>query len=62
MDWQKEFFKLGVDVQQRYLMAANRTGKSYASAFEIACHATGLYPDWWCGFKYDYPPSNLDRW
>ena len=57
IEWQKNFFKKGKDIQQRYLMAANRTGKSYASAFEIACHATGIYPEWWEGFRYDYAPA-----
>ena len=56
-EWQMEFFAKGKDVQQRYLMAANRVGKSYCSAYELALHATGDYPDWWEGFRYDYPPK-----
>ena len=36
----------------RVVMGGNRTGKSEISAFETACHATGLYPAWWTGVKY----------
>lgn len=36
-------------------MAANRIGKSYCGAFELAVHVTGLYPDWWKGKRYKGP-------
>ena len=36
-------------------MAANRVGKTYSAAFELACHLTGNYPEWWEGLRFDYP-------
>lgn len=34
-------------------MAANQVGKTWAAGFELAMHATGLYPDWWQGRRWD---------
>jgi phage terminase large subunit-like protein len=34
-------------------MAANQVGKTWAAGFELAMHATGLYPDWWEGRRWD---------
>ena len=34
-------------------MAANQVGKTWAAGFELAMHATGLYPDWWIGRRYE---------
>mgnify|MGYP003109216134 FL=1 len=53
--FQKNFHDLGSEANQRLLMAANRVGKSYVGAMEIAIHLTGEYPDWWEGRKYDKP-------
>lgn len=50
--WQLEFHNAGKDNQERMLMAANRPGKTYSAAAEVAFHATGLYPDWWQGRKF----------
>lgn len=47
-----EFFTKGYDHSQRAFIAANRTGKTLAGAFEISCHLTGLYPKWWQGRKF----------
>lgn len=55
--WQIELYKDGKDHPQRLLMAANRVGKSMGAAFEVACHLTGLYPDWWEGLRFDDPPT-----
>jgi len=44
---------------QKALMAANRVGKSFSAAQEVAIHATGLYPDWWEGMRYRKPPVIL---
>jgi len=35
--------------------AGNRCGKSETGAFKAACHATGKYPDWWEGIRFDRP-------
>jgi phage terminase large subunit-like protein len=50
-----EFFWAGSQVPQRCFMAANRVGKTRAGAFEMTCHLTGLYPDWWEGKRFDVP-------
>jgi phage terminase large subunit-like protein len=53
--WQKEFFSWGKDTKERALFAANRVGKTYSAAREVAYHLTGIYPDWWEGRRYDFP-------
>lgn len=55
--WQDKLYKAGASNKQRLLMAANRVGKTYSAAFEVACHATGMYPDWWEGARFDYAPK-----
>jgi phage terminase large subunit-like protein len=40
-------------------MAANQSGKTLASAIELACHATGKYPPWWPGRRFD---KSTDGW
>src|SRR5262245_27506525 len=52
---QREFLKLGALGRERLLMAANRVGKSEVGAFEAAVHATGMYPAWWDGRRFDGP-------
>lgn len=48
-DYQKKFYEAGAHYKQRYLRAANRVGKTYGAAYEMALHLTGLYPDTWKG-------------
>lgn len=36
-------------------MAGNQLGKTIAGGAEVAMHATGLYPDWWPGRRFDRP-------
>lgn len=36
-------------------MAGNQLGKTFSGAAEAAIHATGLYPDWWTGRRWDRP-------
>jgi phage terminase large subunit-like protein len=36
-------------------MAANQVGKTIAAGYELAMHATGVYPDWWVGRRWDRP-------
>lgn len=40
-------------VRERLLMAGNQLGKTWAGAYEMAMHLTGLYPDWWQGRRFD---------
>lgn len=53
--WQRKFYAAGMANKQRTLLAANRTGKTYSAAFEVACHLTGQYPEWWDGYRFDHP-------
>lgn len=52
---QQDFFDGGVLWRERLLMAGNQVGKTYAGAFELTCHLTGIYPDWWLGRRWDRP-------
>jgi len=36
-------------------MAGNQLGKTLAGGFEAAIHATGRYPEWWTGRRFDRP-------
>lgn len=53
--WQEKLLNSSKENKQTLLMAANRVGKSFTGAANIAFHATGLYPDWWQGQKWDQP-------
>lgn len=50
-----EFFKAGASYRERIFIAANRVGKSVAGGYEVACHLTGVYPDWWEGKRFNKP-------
>ena len=51
-----KFFELGSQFSERCIMAANRIGKSEGiGAYETTLHATGDYPDWWPGHRFDSP-------
>ena len=52
---QIEFFDLGASKRERMLRAGNQLGKTEGGAFEMACHLTGEYPDWWFGLRFDHP-------
>lgn len=54
-----EFIELGSKFRQRLFMAANRVGKSELGAFETVLHATGDYPDWWNGKRFNEPTNIL---
>jgi phage terminase large subunit-like protein len=47
-----EFFRLGREKRVRLFRAANRAGKTNAGSYEIVCHLTGKYPDWWEGKRF----------
>ena len=51
----KAFFDAGKDYGQRLLMGGNRSSKTVSGALEAAFHATGLYPEWWNGKRFDTP-------
>src|SRR5262249_51806375 len=52
---QSEFHEAGATHRERLLMAGNQLGKTLAGGFEVAMHATGRYPDWWQGKRFDRP-------
>lgn len=55
---QMDFFRAGVQHRERLLLAANRVGKTEGvGAYEITLHATGEYPEWWPGYRFDRPVS-----
>lgn len=49
---QREFHTRGKQFRERLLMAGNKLGKTYAAGFEVAFHATGIYPDDWDGHRF----------
>lgn len=50
-----QFFDAGNLHKMRLFMAANRVGKTLAAAYEITCHVSGRYPEWWTGKKFIEP-------
>jgi phage terminase large subunit-like protein len=54
---QMEFHAAGAAQRERLFMAGNQLGKTTAGAAEAALHATGLYPDWWTGRRFDRPTT-----
>ena len=57
--YQREFHRAESDsggrARQRCLMAANKVGKTFCGAMEMAYHLTGWYPDWWEGHRFEGP-------
>ncbi|QDP68121.1 MAG: putative terminase large subunit [Prokaryotic dsDNA virus sp.] len=55
-----EFFKAGVNHEERLALAANRIGKTESmGGYELVLHLTGQYPDWWEGRRFDRP---IEAW
>lgn len=53
-----EFFRAGAKHAERGAIAANRVGKTWGiGAYEMTCHLTGEYPEWWEGKRFDGPIS-----
>lgn len=50
-----KFFEAGMKHRDRCVIAANRVGKSFMAGYEMACHLTGRYPDWWKGRRFREP-------
>ena len=49
------FLQAGSQYPERGFIAANRIGKTETAAFELRCHLTGRYPDWWEGRRWSRP-------
>ena len=54
---QREFHAAGATKRERLFMAGNQLGKTYSGAAESAYHLTGLYPDWWDGYRFNRPTT-----
>lgn len=55
-----QFFAAGKIHKERAAMAANRVGKTEGlGVYETTLHLTGLYPDWWDGYRFDKPVNFL---
>lgn len=52
---QAEFHAAGATYRERLFMAGNQLGKTYSGAAEAAIHATGDYPSWWTGRRFQRP-------
>jgi phage terminase large subunit-like protein len=54
---QASFHAAGATHRERLFMAGNQLGKTTAGAMECAMHATGRYPDWWQGRRFERPTT-----
>lgn len=54
---QREFHEAGATHRERLFMAGNQLGKTIAGSFEVAMHATGKYPAWWKGRRFEKPTT-----
>lgn len=54
-----EVFEATARYREVNIMAANRVGKTVTCGFAVACWATGIYPHWWIGRRFDGP---IDIW
>ena len=52
---QLEFLNASAEYSEICLRAGNQQGKSETAAFAVAMHATGMYPDWYKGRRWDHP-------
>lgn len=48
---QRRFHAYGAKFRERALIAANQVGKTFSAGAEASYHATGIYPDWWEGYR-----------
>lgn len=53
---QLEYFGMGARRIRRAFFGGNRTGKTVCGGAETAYHATGKYPTWWKGYRFEHPP------
>lgn len=44
---------LNSKAKTKAFFGSNRSGKTTAGAIEVGYHTTGLYPDWWQGWKWN---------
>lgn len=51
--WQKKAVEMTADHRIIGVICGNQMGKSEVTCAMLACHLTGIYPDWWKGKRYD---------
>ncbi len=49
------FLAAGKTHRERLFLSGNQVGKSLLGAYEMTCHLTGEYPDWWPGYRFTGP-------
>lgn len=49
----------GKPATQKLMLGGNQVGKTVCGAAEVAIHLTGLYPEWWQGVRFPFPPKVL---
>ena len=57
--YQKTYINASSFATTRFMQAGNRVGKSEAAAYEATVHATGDYPEWWTGRRFNQPTRIL---
>lgn len=56
---QADFHAMGAVKRERMLSAGNQLGKTLSASAECAMHATGAYPDWWQGKRFNRATSGI---
>ncbi len=52
----QQFFAAGVEHSERLAICGNRVGKTEGlGSYETSLHATGQYPHWWIGRRFNHP-------
>ncbi len=52
---QSQFHEASLCAKERLFLGGNRTGKTNAVCMELAFHLTGVYPEWWNGYRFSRP-------
>jgi phage terminase large subunit-like protein len=52
---QLAFHNASTTAGERMFLGGNRTGKTNAVCMEMAMHLTGVYPEWWQGYRFRRP-------
>ena len=48
------YFTAGAEHRERAFISANRIGKTEGvGGYEVSCHMTGNYSDWWVGRRFE---------
>ena len=56
-EWQKKAISYTSDKKVTGVICGNQMGKSEVVCAVIACHLTGVYPDWWDGHRFSKAPN-----